>query len=132
MSALAEPGKAVARLPRLAAWGGLVAFETLAQAAMKAGGASLAGLPFGRAFLAAAVREPLVLLGAAGYLLSFAAWMVILDRMPLSRGFPMSSIVTLAILAASVLVFGEVLDGWRLCGVALILGGLALMGDEGG
>ncbi len=130
MSSVQVSSKPRLRPRTFAAWSGLVIFETLAQAAMKAGGAALSGLPFGRAFVVAAVGEPLVLVGAVGYLLSFAAWMMILDRVPLSRGFPMSSIVTLAIVSASVLFFGEVVDGWRLCGIGLILGGLFLMGDE--
>lgn len=132
MSAVLATSARSSRLRMLFAWGGLVAFETLAQAAMKAGGEALAGLPFGRIFLLTAIREPLVLVGAAGYLLSFAAWMVILEKVPLSRGFPMSSVVALAIVAVSVLGFGEVLDGWRLSGIALIVGGLFLMGDEDG
>jgi drug/metabolite transporter (DMT)-like permease len=112
------------------AWGALILFETLAQVALKEAGESLATLGFGRAWVLAALHEPSAYAAACGYVGAFLAWMTILDRMPLSRGFPMSSLVTLAIIAASVLVFGETLDGWRLAGIALILAGLALMGNE--
>ncbi|WP_156418383.1 EamA family transporter [Aureimonas sp. D3] len=126
------PTRASSLLPRVLAWVALILFETAAQAALKAGGEALAGLPLGRAFVAAALVEPWVWVGALGYIGSFVAWMVILDRMPLSRGFPMSSLVAVAVVAASVFLFGEVLDGWRIAGLTLILSGLALMrNDEG-
>ncbi|ALN74976.1 MULTISPECIES: multidrug efflux SMR transporter [unclassified Aureimonas] len=117
-------------LRQFLAWGALILFETLAQVALKEAGEGLSGVAFGRPWLAAALHEPWVLAAACGYIGAFLAWMTILDRMPLSRGFPMSSLVTVAIIAASVLVFGETLDGWRLAGIALILSGLALMGNE--
>lgn len=117
-------------LRQVLAWGALILFETLAQVALKAAGESLATLRFGGAWVLAALHEPSAYAAACGYVGAFLAWMTILDRMPLSRGFPMSSLVTLAIIAASVLVFGETLDGWRLAGIALILAGLALMGNE--
>ncbi|GGE04459.1 hypothetical protein GCM10011390_24230 [Aureimonas endophytica] len=117
-------------LHMLPAWAALVACETLAQAAMKAGGEGLAGLPFGAAFLRAALAEPWVIVGALGYLGSFAAWMAILDKVPLSRGFPMSAVVALAIVAAGVLGFGEAVGPARGAGILLILAGLVVMGNE--
>jgi drug/metabolite transporter (DMT)-like permease len=117
-------------LRQVLAWGALILFETLAQVALKEAGESLTTLRFGGAWVLAALHEPSAYAAACGYVGAFLAWMTILDRMPLSRGFPMSSLVTLAIIAASVLVFGETLDGWRLAGIALILAGLALMGNE--
>ena len=129
-AAAALAPRAPSRLSRVLAWGALILFETAAQAALKAGGDQLTGLPLGRAFVAAAVVEPWVWVGALGYLGSFVAWMVILDRMPLSRGFPMSSLVAVAVVAASVLLFGEVLDTWRVVGLTLILSGLALMRND--
>lgn len=126
----ASPAGRSVVLRQALAWGALILFETLAQVALKEAGESLATLGFGGAWVLAALHEPSAYAAACGYVGAFLAWMTILDRMPLSRGFPMSSLVTLAIIAASVLVFGETLDGWRLAGIALILAGLALMGNE--
>src|SRR5262249_47066007 len=60
--------KQFGRWGTVAAWVLLLAFETLAQVALKAGGEGLSDLPFGAAWLTAAIGNPWVLLGALGYL----------------------------------------------------------------
>jgi drug/metabolite transporter (DMT)-like permease len=110
------------------AWAALLAFETLAQVALKAGADDLARQPFGADWLLAAVGSPWVLAGVIGYLGSFGAWMVILDRMPLSLSFPLTSVVMLTVAAACYFLLGEVLTSWRIVGIGLIVAGIVAMG----
>ncbi|TDP46397.1 EamA family transporter [Zavarzinia compransoris] len=112
------------------AWLFLLAFETLAQIALKAGGNALTDQPFGGDWLLAAVTSPWVIAGMAGYIGSFCAWMIILDRTPLSFGFPLTAVVMLCVTLAAYVVFGEVLTGWRTAGIALIILGVIVMGGE--
>jgi drug/metabolite transporter (DMT)-like permease len=112
------------------AWLALLAFETLAQVTLKMGGEPLAAMPFGLPWLAEAAHNSWVWAGVAGYVGAFAAWMIILDTVPLSLGFPMTAAVVLAVAAASHYLFGEVLSYWRLGGIALIIAGLVVMGGD--
>jgi len=110
------------------AWTALLAFETLAQVALKAGGEELSRQPFGVEWLTAALGSPWVLAGVAGYIGSFLAWMAILDRMPLSFGFPLTAVVILTVALASYFVFGETLTPVRTAGIGLIVAGVIVMG----
>jgi drug/metabolite transporter (DMT)-like permease len=110
------------------AWLLLLGFETLAQVALKAGGQTLAEVPFGMMWLLTAATSPWVLAGIAGYIGGFAAWMVILDRVPLSLGFPLTAVVMLAVTAASHYLFGENLTLWRMLGILSIVAGVVVMG----
>ena len=112
----------------VAAWTALVAFETLAQVALKAGANELADQSVGVGWLTSAIGNAWVLTGIVGYIGSFAAWMVILERIPLSFGFPLTAIVMLTVPLASVLFFGDVLTPWRAVGIGLILAGVVIMG----
>jgi multidrug transporter EmrE-like cation transporter len=130
MSVVAAAGRRPPGWAAIAAWTALVLFETLAQVALKAGGNALGDRPFDLDWLVAAASNGWVALGVVGYLGSFAAWMAILDRMPLSLGFPLTAIVYVTVAAASVVAFGEVIDLWRLLGIALIVAGITLLGSD--
>jgi len=114
----------------LVAWVFLLAFETMAQVGLKAGGEVLSGVPFGMAWLGQAAQTPWVWAGIVGYLGGFASWMVILDRMPLSLGFPLTAVVMLTVALASRYIFGEELSSWRLSGIGLVIIGMAIMGGD--
>ncbi len=114
------------------AWLALLVFETISQVALKIGGEALAHLPFGLAWLWEAAGNPWVILGVFGYLGAFSAWMVILDRIPLSFGFPLTAVVMLAVAVASHYVFGEELTPWRMAGIGLIIVGVIVMGGGDG
>ncbi|MBP0580248.1 EamA family transporter [Labrys sp. LIt4] len=116
----------------LFAWLFLLAFETTSQLALKIGGEALAHLPFGLAWLMEAARNPWVIVGVFGYLGAFSAWMVILDRIPLSFGFPLTAMVMLVVAIASHYVFGEELTAWRMAGIGLIVAGVVVMGGGDG
>lgn len=110
------------------AWGALLVFETFAQTSLKAGGDTLSELPFGGAWLIAAISNPWVLAGILGYLGSFGAWMVLLNRMPLSASFPLTAAVILSVVLASAFFFGETITPWRMAGLVLIIAGVTLAG----
>lgn len=114
----------------LAAWSALVLFETLAQVALKAGGDALGDAPLDGAWLLAAATDPWVLAGIFGYVGSFVSWMVILDRIPLSLGFPLTSVCYVTVTAASVLLFREDIGWLRGGGIALIVLGVIVIGTE--
>jgi drug/metabolite transporter (DMT)-like permease len=116
----------------LFAWPLLLAFESISQLALKSGGEALAHLPFGLAWLLQAAGNPWVIIGVFGYLGTFSAWMVILDRIPLSFGFPLTAVIMLVVAIASHYVFGEELTPWRMVGIGLIVAGVAVMGGSEG
>jgi drug/metabolite transporter (DMT)-like permease len=120
--------RAFANRDAIIAWFGLLVFETLAQVALKAGGNALAQRPFGVTWLEAALINPWVLAGILGYLGSFAAWMVLLNRLPLSFGFPLTAVVMLSVVLASCLLFGETITLGRMIGIGLIIAGVMLTG----
>ena len=112
------------------AWAGLVAFETLAQVALKVAGTALEAQTDWLAWLGVAIGSGWAWLGVLGYVGSFLAWMIILDRLPLSLGFPLTSVVYITVTAASVLVFHEEMGLLRMSGVALIILGVVVLGTE--
>ena len=112
------------------AWVGLVAFETLAQVALKVAGTALEAQTDWLAWLGVAIGSGWAWLGVLGYVGSFLAWMIILDRLPLSLGFPLTSVVYITVTAASVLVFHEEMGLLRMSGVALIILGVVVLGTE--
>ena len=114
----------------LAAWAFLILFETLAQVALKAGGDRLGDGAVDLAWLAAAAADPWVVAGVLGYVGSFVSWMVILDRLPLSLGFPLTSVCYVTVSAASVLIFREEIGWIRGLGIVLIVVGVVVIGSE--
>ena len=110
------------------AWIALLAFETLAQLGLKAGGNLLSGRPFGLEWVVVAIGEPWVQVGIVGYLGAFAAWMTILDRVALSLAFPLTATIMIAITVASYLVFGETITLTRTLGIVLIVLGVVVIG----
>jgi multidrug transporter EmrE-like cation transporter len=130
MSAVATARRRRPRLSTLAAWAFLIVFETLAQVALKAGGNALGDLPFDLDWLAAAASNGWIAIGVVGYLGSFVAWMVILDRTPLNLGFPLTAIIYATVAGASFVFFGEEIGAGRLVGIGLIVVGVMMLGHE--
>lgn len=105
---------------------GSVALAAAGQALMRAGMASLSGLGALDAVMSGLGR-PVVWLGIASYAVSSLLWLVALSRVPLSVAYPFGAlsyvIVVLVALAA-----GETVPPMRWLGVALIVGGIWLVG----
>jgi drug/metabolite transporter (DMT)-like permease len=105
---------------------GSVALAATGQALMRAGMASLGGLGVLDA-VASGLGRPVVWFGIASYAVSSLLWLVALSRVPLSVAYPFGAlsyvIVVLVALAA-----GETVPPMRWLGVALIVGGIWLVG----
>lgn len=118
------------RLILLIAWPMLLGFDTASQLAFKVGSAALVGA-VGLAWFTAVLTSPWIIAGIAGYLGSFAAWMLILRRTDLSLAFPMTALAYVSVLVASQLLLGETVDMLRWAGVICIVSGfLCMIGDK--
>ncbi|HYM31136.1 MAG TPA: EamA family transporter [Candidatus Cybelea sp.] len=115
----------------LGLWTLLLLSDTGGQLFLKLGSSAVAGLPFGSGWIAHAATAPWVLAGVACYASSFFMWMVILNRTSLSFAFPVTALVYITVLLASWFALGEVIDGWRWTGVAVILFGVFVLGGDG-
>lgn len=110
------------------AWLNLLVFETCAQIALKEGGSQLSQHSFGAEWLVEAAHNPWVWAGIIGYLGSFCAWMIILNTVPLSAGFPLTAVVMLVVICASWFIFEEAITLWRMIGIVLIVAGVTVIG----
>jgi drug/metabolite transporter (DMT)-like permease len=110
-------------------WALLIGSESIAQIAMKIGSAGLANLPIGLDWLKAALSSPGVLVAIACYVFSFFTWMLILRITTLSKAFPLSSVVFVAVLLGSWLELGEHISGLHWLGVLVIVAGIGVMAE---
>lgn len=131
MTALA-PTDALSRRRQLLVWLAFIGLDTATQLAFKLGAVGLGDMDFGLDMLARAVRLPGVWLAVAGYLGTFFVWMAILRDMPLSRAFPMTGLVYITVPLLAWGAFGEQIGPLRAGGIALIIGGVVLLGMEDG
>ena len=116
--------------PLVLLWIGFLAVECVAQLGLKIGSDVVAGLPFGVEWLGNALGSPWVLVGILCYLLAFVFWMLILDKMELSLAFPLSGLVYVVVIGASALGLHESLTSLHVVGVALIVAGVCVMGQD--
>jgi multidrug transporter EmrE-like cation transporter len=114
----------------VAFWGAFIALDTATQIAFKAASQSVEGLGFDLNFLAVALATPALWVTILCYIGTFIAWMAVLMRMDLNRAFPLTalSFVTVPVLAYA--LFGEQLPPSRIAGIAVIIGGVMLIGWE--
>ncbi|WP_062388046.1 transporter [Pseudomonas abietaniphila] len=110
-------------------WAMLIGSESAAQLALKIGGDGLAAIPFGLAWLVAALSNIAVLTAVGCYIASFLSWMLILRRSSLSLAFPLSSLVFVVVLLGSWLGLGEHISALHWLGVWVIIGGIALLAE---
>lgn len=105
---------------------GSVALGATGQVLMRAGMVSLGGRGAIDAVLAG-LAQPLVWLGITSYAVSSLLWLVALSRVPLSTAYPFGSL-SYVIVVAVALATGEAVPALRWLGVALIVGGIWLVG----
>lgn len=110
-------------------WALLIGSESIAQIAMKIGSEGLGGLPMGMAWLKTALSSPGVLIAVTCYVFSFFTWMLILRITTLSKAFPLSSVVFVAVLLGSWLGLGEHISGLHWLGVLVIVAGIGVMAE---
>lgn len=114
----------------IAGWLLFIALETATQVAFKFGGSTLDDKLGVGPMIAAAAHNPVVWLGFGLYFLGFLVWLTILKDIDLGRAFPMTAVIYVATLAASVMLFHEVLNPKRVAGVLVIALGVALLAAD--
>lgn len=117
------------RLGTVVLWALLIGFESAGQIATKVGGDQLGEMAFGLQWLGAVATSPGVWLAIACYICAFFVWMLILRRSSLSLAFPLSSLVFVVVLLGSWLGLGEHISWLHWIGVAVIIGGIALLAE---
>lgn len=74
-----------------------------------------------------AFRHPVVIAGLACYVLATLAWLVVLQRVPVSFAYPMISLNYIFVTLLAKYVHGEAVPSLRYLGLALILAGVAVI-----
>ena len=117
------------RFGTIVLWALLIACESGGQIATKVGGDQLGQTDFSLQWLHAVLLNPGVWVAVACYIGAFFVWMLILRRSTLSLAFPLSSLVFVAVLLASWLGLNEQIGLLHWIGVAVIIGGIALLAE---
>ena len=110
------------------AWIGLVAVEVATQLAFKFSSARAGAFDFSAQAIARALGSPWLWIALCGYCAGFVAWMIILRESDLSRAFPASAIVFVAVMLASWLVLRESIGAVQMAGAAVIVAGILQLG----
>jgi undecaprenyl phosphate-alpha-L-ara4N flippase subunit ArnE len=105
-----------------------IAVETAQQLSFKAG-ADRAGEAAG--FVRGVVTQPLIWLGIALWVVESIAWVLVLQKTPLSVAYPFMTLSYAAVPLGGVLVLKEKLSRRQLVGAALIFGGVICVGLSG-
>ncbi|MEC4238128.1 transporter [Pseudomonas sp. DSV-1] len=126
---IADNGWLHGRLGTVVLWALLIALESSGQIATKVGGDQLGQMDFSLQWLQAVMLNPGVWVAIACYIGAFFVWMLILRRSSLSLAFPLSSLVFVGVLMGSWLGLGEHISALHWLGVAVIIGGIALLAE---
>jgi drug/metabolite transporter (DMT)-like permease len=111
-------------------FGVFLAFDTGVQIAFKLAARHLGDGDLNAEWLAAAATSPLVWFAVLLYLTVFVLWMLILQQIDLSRAFPLTALTYVTVPAAGLLFFHESLTLVQTGGIALILVGVVLVGQN--
>ncbi|MBW3589240.1 MAG: EamA family transporter [Actinobacteria bacterium] len=72
--------------------------------------------------------EPRVLIGLVLFVISAGVWLIVLSRIPLSLAYPFAGLTYVFVTVFSKFVLNEEVPGIRWLGLALIVGGIFLVG----
>ena len=112
------------------AWLLLLGFETVCQISLKKAGLDVGAFDFSRAAFARALAEPWLWSAIGCYVGAFLSWITILRKSTLSAAFAASTIVFVAVMAASWAVFGEHVGVLQLLGSSIILAGIVMFSTD--
>lgn len=111
---------------------GLLAFcvmaETVQQLSFKLG-AARAGEAEG--FATSALLQPLIWLGAAIWVVESIAWVLVLQKAPLSLAYPVMTLTYAAVPLAGLLLLKERMSRKQMAGALLIFAGVVCVGASG-
>jgi drug/metabolite transporter (DMT)-like permease len=111
-------------------FGVFLAFDTGVQIAFKLAARQLGDGELNAEWLGAAASSPMVWFAVLLYLTVFVLWMLILQQIDLSRAFPLTALTYVTVPAAGLLFFHESLTLAQAGGIALILAGVVLVGQN--
>ncbi len=112
------------------AWLALVAVEIVTQLSLKFAGKATGSFDFSAHAFALARGSGWLGRAIASYCGCFVVWMLILRHSDLSRAFPTSAIVFVAVMFASWLVLHEPIGAMQLLGAAVIVAGILQLGHD--
>jgi drug/metabolite transporter (DMT)-like permease len=115
---------------RLGLIGAFLFFDTGVQIVFKLAAKQLGDGDLDAGWLAAAASSPTVWFAVLLYLTVFVLWMLILQQIDLSRAFPLTALTYVTVPAAGLLFFHESLSLAQAGGIALILAGVVLVGQQ--
>ena len=113
-------------------WLLFVGLGTVTQLGFKLASKPLEHLDFGLQWMKVASTTPAFSIAVASYLVTFALWIIILQRTPLSKAFLLTALVYVAVTLGSTLWLGETVSGRELAGITLVITGVALLGVNAG
>ncbi|KAF1010705.1 MAG: 4-amino-4-deoxy-L-arabinose-phosphoundecaprenol flippase subunit ArnE [Pseudomonas fluorescens] len=117
------------RLGTVILWALLIGTESAGQLFTKIAGDQIGQMDFSLQWLGEVARNPGILAAIGSYIGAFFVWMLILRRSSLSLAFPLSSLVFVVVLLGSWLGLGEHISLLHWVGVAVIIGGIALLAE---
>ena len=115
---------------RIGLIGAFLFVDTGVQIAFKLAAKELGDGALDADWLAAAAASPTVWCAVLMYLTVFVLWILILQQIDLSRAFPLTALSYITVPAAGVLFFHESLSLAQMAGIALILVGVVLIGQN--
>lgn len=116
----------------LLAWTALVTVEVLTQLSLHFAGAATGGFDFSVHAFALAVSSLWLWIAITSYCVCFILWMLILRHSDLSRAFPTSAIVFVAVMLSSWLVLHEPISIVQGIGAMVVVAGILQLGHDGG
>lgn len=108
-------------------FGVLILFDTLTHVSVKLASSRAGEFVMKLEWLLAVSRNPWLYGAAAGYLGAFVAWMTLLKHAPVGPAFAASHLGLVAVLAVSVIYFGEQLTTMQLAGALCIVLGIVFL-----
>jgi drug/metabolite transporter (DMT)-like permease len=106
----------------------LMAFDTLAQIALKVAGDHALPVQASTAWLLRVFGGPWVYAAVLGYLGAFVTWMSLLRHAPIGPAFAASHLEVVSVMLLSFWWFAEPVTAAKLAGAALILAGIVCLG----
>lgn len=116
------------RLPALLA--AFLLVDTATQMAFKVAADAIGDVPLGLDFVARMAGTCAAWLAIALYLATYVLWMLVLKDTALSRAFPLTALSYVTVPVLGWLAFGERVGLTTATGIALIIGGVALIGAQ--
>jgi multidrug transporter EmrE-like cation transporter len=113
-------------------WLAVPALNTLFQVLIKRGAEQMSNASTAGTWMASGFASRWILGAIIVEVACFFLWMDILERLDLSKAFPLSGISYMLIIASGWVIFGEPVMFLQMAGGSLILAGVWLIGGAGG